>query len=452
MLSKKEGKQLWGRVLLLTFIITLSAVLPALAASKTQFEWSTAGAGYTLAVDQLGNSVTDCAYNSQIGICQIDVSGVPTWHATSAANTNSSLYLACDNSSNCYYVSTTSQTYPYQSTVYKVSPTGVQQIVDTFTGVGNAVTVDKSNNVYISIGSSVISVRKYSSAGALLSTQPIFVEDEMAVDSAGNIYGVSRTDSMIRKYDYSGSVIWSVNVYSYNGLKVDSADNVYFTDYNNALVYKYNSAGALQWSATTDAGPREVDVDSQGNVYVATYSASTFQKFNSSGQLQWTVPLASGRSRRIKVDPNQNIYVISGGAVVKYSQYCNSPRLFPATNPSVTPGISKISGSDFINLMANTNYLREEAHLGACSWHIGGNVGPGSIGGSGVSGPRNDYKIYAQDVNDVRACLAEVYTTCDGSCGTAGGCSSWNVTAAAGTTKIMATDINDLVTGINAAP
>ncbi|TSK09116.1 MAG: hypothetical protein FPO08_07430 [Geobacter sp.] len=116
---------------------------------------------------------------------------------------------------------------------------------------------------------------------------------------------------------------------------------------------------------------------------------------------------------------------------------CSSPRSFPATNPSVSAG-TKISATHFVNLMSNINYLRTDAGLAACNWTKG-------------SAPTGR-KIYAADINDLRACLAQVYTTCSGSCGATGGCSSFNITATAGTSKIVATDISNLVTGINAAP
>lgn len=117
---------------------------------------------------------------------------------------------------------------------------------------------------------------------------------------------------------------------------------------------------------------------------------------------------------------------------------CTSPRAFPAANPTVTAGVTKVTSAHFINLMNNINYLRTDAGLSACGWTQG--AGPTAR------------KVYATDINDLRSCLAQVYTTCNGSCGATGGCSTFNVTAIAGSTKIRATDIANLVTGVNAAP
>jgi len=134
---------------------------------------------------------------------------------------------------------------------------------------------------------------------------------------------------------------------------------------------------------------------------------------------------------------------VQGSATQVYSNInescaCTSPRSFPAANPSVAVG-AKIAASDYANLMSNINYLRTDAGLASCGWTQG-------------SAPSSGRKIFATDINDLRACLTQVYTTCSGSCGATGGCSSFNISATAGSTKIMATDIQNLVTGVNSAP
>lgn len=116
---------------------------------------------------------------------------------------------------------------------------------------------------------------------------------------------------------------------------------------------------------------------------------------------------------------------------------CTSPRSFPAANPAVVAG-SQVTAAHFLNLMSNINYLRTDAALAACTWTQGS--------------PPTGRKIYATDINDLRACLAQVYTTCTGACGAAGGCSAFNISAVPGVTKVRASDIQDLVTGVTSAP
>lgn len=194
-----------------------------------------------------------------------------------------------------------------------------------------------------------------------------------------------------------------------------------------------------------------ISIDDPGGTgdYATEFYSATWSPYSANGPVAYISTVSFLGSKPVYLTTNMyGASIISKteqGTLYGYaaSQYgsttstCTSPRTFPVTNPSVATG-TKISATHFANLMSNINYLREDAGLGACGWTQG-------------SAPTGR-KIHASDINDLRACLAQVYTTCSGTCGPTGGCSTFNVTATAGTSKILATDIQRLVTGINSAP
>jgi uncharacterized delta-60 repeat protein len=186
----------------------------------------------------------------------------------------------------------------------------------------------------------------------------------VTIDSSDNIYLTGRTlggldgntnsgdnDTFLVKYNSSGIKQWtrqfgtsSSDVASDGGkgINVDSSGNVYVTghtyggldgntnsgDYDIFLV-KYNSSGTKQWlrqlgTSSEDRG-NSVSLDSSGNAYVTGYTHGELDgntnsgradiylmKYNSSGTKQWIIQLGTSSSdigRDVSVDSSGNIYV-----------------------------------------------------------------------------------------------------------------------------------------------
>src|ERR1035437_7180208 len=137
----------------------------------------------------------------------------------------------------------------------------------------------------------------------------------VAVDTAGILYVADQNNHSIRKIDTAGNVTTlagngssgsadgngSAAQFSYpNNLALDSAGNVYVADFYNDTIRKIDTAG----NVTTLAGsavaagsadgngsaarfnlPSAVALDSAGNVYVADYANSTIRKIDTAGNV-----------------------------------------------------------------------------------------------------------------------------------------------------------------------
>ena len=240
---------------------------------------------------------------------------------------------------------------------------------------GYGVTVDSSNNIYVTghtyggldsntySGGKDIFLTKFNSSGTKQWTNQLGTSsnDEgfgVSTDSSGNIYVTGNTnggldgntnsgnlDIILVKYNSSGTRQWtqqlgsSENDYG-QGVTVDSSDNIYVTGHtlggldgntnsgeSDIFLVKYNSSGTKQWTqqlgTPTYEGANGVTVDSSDNIYVTgntrgkldTYSggSDTFLvKYNSSGVKQWTQQFGTSSSDfgiGVTVDSSDNIYV-----------------------------------------------------------------------------------------------------------------------------------------------
>ncbi len=252
-----------------------------------------------------------------------------------------------------------------------------QQLGSSSYDSGIGVTVDSSDNIYItgktlggldnntSSGNSDIFLSKYNSSGSYQWTQQLGTASSeigygVTVDSSNNIYVTGYTvgdidnntssgskDHFLVKYNSSGSYQWTqqlgTSLEDYGlGVELDSSDNIYVTGYtsggldNNSnsgsrdyFLAKYNSSGAYQWTQQNgtsfgDYG-RGVTIDSSDNVYVTGQTAGGLDnntnsgsidlflvKYDSSGNRKWSQQLGTSSSEigyGVIADSSNNIYV-----------------------------------------------------------------------------------------------------------------------------------------------
>lgn len=150
--------------------------------------------------------------------------------------------------------------------------------------------------------------------------------DDMAVDSAGNVYlagysysaveenGLRSYNYAVLKYDTNGTLLWT-RYYAGNAgyddfptsLKIDAAGNAYVTGYSwgigtyaNYATVKFDTNGNQIWAKRFAGGngdlTGEVEVDAAGNVYVTGYSNNSAAggsedivtiKYNAAGEQMW---------------------------------------------------------------------------------------------------------------------------------------------------------------------
>jgi uncharacterized delta-60 repeat protein len=250
---------------------------------------------------------------------------------------------------------------------------------------GNGVTVDSSDNIYVTgytgggldtntnAGGTDLFLIKYNSSGTKqwteqLGTSSQDIGNEVTVDSSNNIYVTGTTaggldtntnsgdrDIFLVKYNSSGTKQWTQQLGTNGndfgeGVTVDSSDNIYVTgttagglDGNTHLggswdifLVKYNSSGTKQWTqqlgTSSDDGAQGVTVDSSDNIYVTGWTSGGLDgntssgaddlilvKYLDNGTKVWTEQLGTSSQDTgygVTVDSSDNLYVTgptSGG-------------------------------------------------------------------------------------------------------------------------------------------
>ena len=174
-----------------------------------------------------------------------------------------------------------------------------------------------------SSGLSDLFLVKYNSSGTKQWTQQLGssatdIGQEVTVDSSDNIYVTGYTsggldgntnsgsdDLFLVKYNSSGTKQWTQQLGTSsrdvgNGVTVDSSENIYVTGYTDGgldgntssggsdlFLLKYNSSGTKQWTkqlgtSSTDRG-NEVSVDSSNNLYVTGWTSGGLDGNTNSG-------------------------------------------------------------------------------------------------------------------------------------------------------------------------
>ncbi len=278
----------------------------------------------------------------------------------------------------------------------KYNTSGAQQWVSVYNNdvvndidIANSITIDNSENVYVSgfsYGNSKnedYATVKYNSSGAEQwvsrfngASDSFDISEGIAVDNSGNVYvtgysydSLSSEDYLTIKYNSSGTEQWisrfngtgnSFDITS--GIAVDNSGNVFVTGYSydnstfeDYATVKYNSDGVQQWVSEYNGEGSDFDIavalklDGSGNVYVTGYSfgngtAEDYAtvKYNSDGILQWTEIYngsqdGSDVAMALFVDLSGNVYT-SG-----YSYNSATAFDFVTIKYSPTVGISNVS-------------------------------------------------------------------------------------------------------------
>ena len=303
----------------------------------------------------------------------------------SSARFNNPYGVAVDINGNLYVADTANQT------IRQVSPIGTNWVVTTLAGLagsagtndgtGNAarfngpggLTVDTNGNLYVADTANQ-TIREVTptgtnwvvttlaglpgvsgSANGTGSAAQFYNPQDVAVDSAGNVYVADSSNDTIRKVTPQGVVTtlagfagsWgsangtgsAARFHSPYGVTVDTQGNIYVTEIGNATIRKVTSAGVVTtWaglagyrgandgtaSAARFQVPCGVTVDSAGNLFVADDFNNTIRKVTSSqvvttiaGQAGYNAGSTDGTGNAaqfyypdgVAADTNGNVYV-----------------------------------------------------------------------------------------------------------------------------------------------
>ncbi|MFI5143987.1 MAG: SBBP repeat-containing protein [Ignavibacteria bacterium] len=239
--------------------------------------------------------------------------------------------IVVDKTNNVYVTGYSTVTHSSQNNTdyitIKYKPNGSQEWVALYNGTGNgddkayAITIDKSNNIYIT-GSSTVS------------------------------NGI--TDCVTIKYKQNGNQKWLARYHNQgygaggNAITVDVRTNVFVTGWANHvlngnsdyLTIKYNSDGDQEWvkiyngNANGDDIAKSITVDNQQNIYVTGSSKMTGPygiyfhyatvKYNRSGTQQWCVVYTydsyEDDAYAIAIDYHGNL-IVTGASMRNASNY-----------------------------------------------------------------------------------------------------------------------------------
>lgn len=158
------------------------------------------------------------------------------------------------------------------------------------------------------------------------------VESDMTIvsgcKSSGGLIGTLQGGSIINS-SFNGSLDCTTITDSYfsdpRAVAVDSLNQVYVLGQTyTPTIYKYSPTGDFlaQWNfvenSSVSGNPSGIAVDSQDRVYVSDKSYNEVRVFSSTGQLlqKWSTPDPG----KLTVDADNNVFVVSGDKVRKYSQ------------------------------------------------------------------------------------------------------------------------------------
>ncbi len=347
---------------------------------------------FGLAVDKLNNIYVTgwsigAGTNFDYATVKYNSSGVQQWVARYNGPANGSdkaNSVAVDSLGNVYVSGqslTDNNNFGSDILTIKYNSEGILQWIRSYSGskhlsadIGNSITIDKSNNIYItgscvdSIDESKFCTIKYSSNGIQQwvakydgTVNRSDIGYYIKVDLLGNVYvsGVSFDakyyfDFATVKYNSEGVEQWSRKYDGsahfedrVSGMEVDNIGNVYVIGHSTEsgagydfTMIKYNTNGDNVWMTRYNNGANDIatgmTIDLIGNIYITGQSDGngTGQdyatlKYDSSGNQKWIIRYSSTDdsddiSQAIAIDNSENIYVTGilglDYFTIKYSQ------------------------------------------------------------------------------------------------------------------------------------
>lgn len=165
-------------------------------------------------------------------------------------------------------------------------------------------------------------INSFAAGGTLLGGR------DVTVDSAGNIYVVNTTDSLIKKFSPSGTLLtqWGAfgsgdgQFFAVSALATGPGNQIYAADIGNSRIQRFSSTGTFLGSFSVTGSAVGLDVGSDGTIFVSEGSSDEVRVYNGAGTQIDTIGESGsgvgdiGDVADIDVGNDGRIYVVDSGA------------------------------------------------------------------------------------------------------------------------------------------
>lgn len=207
----------------------------------------------------------------------------------------------------------------YQGYIYKTTPSGVQTLVTQFSdGVGQ-MTIDSSDNLYVSKNGNISKVTPAGVVTTLGSWSALYNVDannDIKVDSTGVIYVTDNNKVIKTTPGGVSTIIEQSPSVSYSRLALDSLDNLYVSTSSPNDIIKITPSGTTTSFATDMDDVTSVVMDSNDNLYVSILSQNysgnkpKIVKIDQFGN-KTDFAINTTKIREMKIGPNNQLYALS---------------------------------------------------------------------------------------------------------------------------------------------
>jgi len=271
-----------------------------------------------------------------------------------------------------------------------------QRFYDNWTvGAGPvSITNDRSGDITISSNTPSPFISRYTADGEFINSFAAGGTNlggrDVTTDSAGNVYVVNSTDSVIKKFSPSGTLITSWGAFgagdgqffAVDDIATGPGNQIYVTDVGNSRIQWFSSTGVFLGKFSITGSPTGLDVGSDGTIFVSEGSLDEVRAYNSTGTLIDTIGEAGSGAGDINnvddvdVGDDGRIYVLDSGAgnIKAYA----TDGTFETSFASAGTGNGQLSGPNGLTVDKAGNTWVTEAGLARVSLFA---FGPRVIGG-----------------------------------------------------------------------
>ena len=236
------------------------------------------------------------------------------------------------------------------TTLDKFTPGGTE-VQYTVPAGSTGTAVDGAGNIFYGNGSNVYEILAGSTASTLYASGVTGADNNMLVDTSGNLFITSQSNGDLYEVPASGShtpfvvfpggtAVSGGSTGRMIGTAIDGNNNVFLADFTNNRVYEVGAGSNLPVTVLTTyadmSSPHGLAVDAAGNLYLSNFSGSTnVVRFGApfSGGIAANEQQLTGVTGQygLSMGGDGTLYAIAGTAINKYVRTTGTPVAFAGT-------------------------------------------------------------------------------------------------------------------------